>query len=177
LLRHYPIRGQRHGEKKVLQERKPRFIKQETELGWHRQYNEIRDDSYQFVRNPDTLQVFDIDKIRLELALPAAMVENVMGELNRTLEELQNLKSRAGNLEIERNELKKHAANLEAERDSYRRVIDEIEPDRIAVRKKADALQERVNALELEVTEHRTTLASIQNSFAWRLLSKMFKLR
>ena len=35
LLRHYPIRGQAHGERKVFRERLPRFAKDERARGWH----------------------------------------------------------------------------------------------------------------------------------------------
>ncbi len=38
LTRHYPIRSQVHGERKVFGERKPRFKEAERSLGWHHQY-------------------------------------------------------------------------------------------------------------------------------------------
>ena len=35
LLRHYPIRGQAHGERKVFRERRPRYTQRERARGWH----------------------------------------------------------------------------------------------------------------------------------------------
>ena len=42
LLRHYPIRSQEHGERKVFVERRPRFRARERERGWHVQYRRRR---------------------------------------------------------------------------------------------------------------------------------------
>jgi hypothetical protein len=58
LLRHYPIRSQEHGEKKVFQERLPRFNPELRRNGWHRQYDEVGP-GHSFVRSPDTLLPFD----------------------------------------------------------------------------------------------------------------------
>lgn len=45
--RHYPIRGQAHGERKVFKERLPRFSPNEKAIGWHVQYNHLkRGDSF-----------------------------------------------------------------------------------------------------------------------------------
>ena len=38
LLRHYPIRSQAHGARKVFQERRPRVLDAEAARGWHVQY-------------------------------------------------------------------------------------------------------------------------------------------
>ena len=55
LLRHYPIRSQQHGLRKVLSERMPRFNEVErTQLAWHRHYDGIRSD-HDFLRDPSSL--------------------------------------------------------------------------------------------------------------------------
>ena len=69
LLCHYPIRGQGHGTRKVLRERKGRFAAEETALGWHRQYDHVRDPSHMFLRNPASLRHFDLEQLRLETML------------------------------------------------------------------------------------------------------------
>jgi len=66
LLRHYPIRGQAHGRRKVLEERKGRFVQDELAYGWHRQYDHVADPDHLFLRNPATLRAFDAEQIRLE---------------------------------------------------------------------------------------------------------------
>ena len=61
LLRHYPVRSQRHGEKKVLVDRKPRFNREEKiTLGWHSQYDHIRT-GHNFIYEPSALLPFDAD--------------------------------------------------------------------------------------------------------------------
>lgn len=45
ISRHYPIRSQEHGRKKIFQERKARFLPAEKEgKGWHIQYDHIQPD-------------------------------------------------------------------------------------------------------------------------------------
>jgi hypothetical protein len=66
LLRHYPIRGQAHGRRKVLEERKGRFVDDELAYGWHRQYDHVAQPDHVFLRNPAALRPFDLDRIRLE---------------------------------------------------------------------------------------------------------------
>ena len=68
LCRHYPIRTQAHGERKVFEERKGRFTDEEIAFGWHRQYD-ISEDNV-FLRNPATLLPFDGD---IRLATLAAL--------------------------------------------------------------------------------------------------------
>jgi len=41
LYKHYPILSQRHGEKKIFQERKPRYDPIEKEKGWHTHYDHL----------------------------------------------------------------------------------------------------------------------------------------
>jgi glycosyltransferase involved in cell wall biosynthesis len=58
LLKHYPIRSQAHGERKVLAERRPRWNAAERAFGWHAQYDELVD----FVRHPSELIRFDPER-------------------------------------------------------------------------------------------------------------------
>jgi hypothetical protein len=61
LLKHYPIRSQAHGERKVLAERLPRWNPAERAAGWHTQYDEFfqRSRSPSFVRDASGLTLFD----------------------------------------------------------------------------------------------------------------------
>ncbi len=58
LLRHYPIRSQAHGERKVFQERRPRWSPTEKRRGWHNQYDQVGAET-RFVRDPSDLHLFD----------------------------------------------------------------------------------------------------------------------
>jgi hypothetical protein len=74
LLRHYPVRGEAHGRRKVFEERRPRFAAGERAMGWHVQYDGVSvEDS--FLRDAGSLIAYDPDAVRLELALNSRDVE------------------------------------------------------------------------------------------------------
>ena len=52
ILRHYPIRGETHGRKKVLAERLPRYDAAERDDGWHVQYNAFAGGETSFLWDP-----------------------------------------------------------------------------------------------------------------------------
>lgn len=59
LLRHYPVRSQFHGEKKILSERKLRFNSEERKLrGWHSHYDHIHE-GHLFLKDPNSLIEFN----------------------------------------------------------------------------------------------------------------------
>jgi glycosyltransferase involved in cell wall biosynthesis len=69
LLRHYPIRGQSHGERKVFRERKTRFAAERAQQ-WHIQYDRLREGD-SFLHDPATLTRYDPVAVRLRVALGA----------------------------------------------------------------------------------------------------------
>ncbi len=54
LIRHYPIRSQAHGERKILRERKARFDPAERAKGWHVHYDHF-DEGSSFLWDPSGL--------------------------------------------------------------------------------------------------------------------------
>ena len=70
LLRHYPIRSQEHGIRKVLTERQPRWDPVERAVGWHVQYDRVSEE-HRFVERPDGLIYFDYDTIYREFLVEA----------------------------------------------------------------------------------------------------------
>lgn len=58
LLKHYPIRSQKHGEKKIFTERKNRWNAEERDIGWHTHYDSIVE-GHSFLRDSKTLTLFD----------------------------------------------------------------------------------------------------------------------
>jgi hypothetical protein len=58
LLKHYQIRSQKQGERKVFRERKARWAEEERALGWHVHYDQIQEHE-RFIRDPATLLLFD----------------------------------------------------------------------------------------------------------------------
>ncbi|MFO0566305.1 MAG: glycosyltransferase family 2 protein [Polyangiaceae bacterium] len=86
VLRHYPIRSQSHGMRKVFRERCPRFI--ESEHGrWHLQYDDITPET-NFIRSPDELIAWDPWAVRAELAIRNRWVESLETEVERLRAEL-----------------------------------------------------------------------------------------
>ncbi len=67
LLRHYSIRSQAHGERKVLRERQPRWSEEERAKGWHVHYDHI-DEGTSFLWEPEGLERFETIDQRLLLA-------------------------------------------------------------------------------------------------------------
>jgi hypothetical protein len=60
LLRHYPIRSQAHGCRKIFMERKPRYSLKGKERGWHVHYD-IYSPGSSFLKNPKSLLEFNSD--------------------------------------------------------------------------------------------------------------------
>jgi GT2 family glycosyltransferase/glycosyltransferase involved in cell wall biosynthesis/SAM-dependent methyltransferase/Tfp pilus assembly protein PilF len=67
VLRHYPIRGETHGRKKVFRERLPRFAPEERADGWHLQYNDLTESGTSFLRDPSNLFRYDANEVRARL--------------------------------------------------------------------------------------------------------------
>lgn len=57
LLKHYPVRSQRHGEQKVFTDRKPRWDPEERKQQWHRHYDHVRP-GHNFLKDPAALRLF-----------------------------------------------------------------------------------------------------------------------
>jgi 2-polyprenyl-3-methyl-5-hydroxy-6-metoxy-1,4-benzoquinol methylase len=57
LVKHYPLRSQMHAERKIFLERKPRFMEELKNKGWHIQYNGINNGD-SFLRNPNELFLY-----------------------------------------------------------------------------------------------------------------------
>ena len=69
VLRHYSVRSQQHGERKVFNERKPRYSTGELNRGWHSHYARMRQD-HQFIRNPGDLIEWGHARVMNDYLLP-----------------------------------------------------------------------------------------------------------
>jgi hypothetical protein len=54
-LRHYPIRSQQHGLRKVFRERKSRWNETERGENWHKQYEDVKNPKFNFVEDSKRL--------------------------------------------------------------------------------------------------------------------------
>ena len=67
VLRHYSIRSQQHGSRKVFDDRKTRFDKDERDAQWHDQYDDITESDFDFLKNRSELIRYDRQKVCREI--------------------------------------------------------------------------------------------------------------
>jgi uncharacterized coiled-coil DUF342 family protein len=182
LLRHYPIRNQAQGERKILQEREPRWDAAERALGWHAQYDEVESGA-PFIRDPATLTAYDPAAIRLQLFLRHRGVEEletalavsehdldvaqrevaIRSEEPERLRREQVAASREmGQAHEERDALARTLVEVEGQRDALARTLDEIEEERDTLARTLDEVEGGRDALAhtLDAVEReRDTLA------------------
>lgn len=65
IIRHFPIRSQSHGVKKVFKERIPRYSENGKEKGWHIQYKNINKD-FCFLKNKSDLREYYDNDFKIE---------------------------------------------------------------------------------------------------------------
>ena len=151
ILRHYPIRGQAHGERKVFQERRNRFLERERARGWHVQYDEVREGG-SFIRDPSTLTPYDPDAVRLALTLRHRGVEALeasLGDVQSVVEtQRRELESSQIERELARTRAELCARNAEAAelRDALERRMTELAETRAETAGLREALEHMNNA-------------------------------
>jgi glycosyltransferase involved in cell wall biosynthesis len=161
LLRHYPIRGQGHGRRKIFSDRRGRFVDRERARQWHIQYDGI-EESHDFLADPATLRPFDEDQVRLELMLDNAVTRHekylaglARNEATRAAQETEAARVRGETLELEASRLDGQRAADEAARarlEQRAADLEELAGDRgrrIAdLEKSVEASQGRIADLE-----------------------------
>jgi len=84
ILRHYPIRSEEHGKKKVFGDRIPRFSASERAKGWHVQYDEFKSPEARFLYRPEELTLYDPNAVRAMLlgrsVLEMMFVQTLQGD-------------------------------------------------------------------------------------------------
>jgi hypothetical protein len=143
ILRHYPIRGQAHGERKILRERRPRFVDAELARGWHVQYARATGGT-SFLRDPGGLTRFDGDAIRVALRAQARHTEHIQRELDDLRDEF--------------------ARTVKAARDT-------MAGQAAAIAERDEALAERraaIAQMQADVADLRRRIADIEASLSWR---------
>jgi len=123
LLRHYPVRGQRHGVRKVFRERKGRFLESERRKGWHIQYDAITDERHPFVKEPQLLRRFDLERVRFDLLLPDKILRDMANRLVTVEGALDAYRT-------ERHEFDQHVKNLERALEDAKRYVADLEGGR-----------------------------------------------
>jgi hypothetical protein len=117
LLRHYPVRSQVHGERKIFDERKKRFSERERAKGWHVQYDDIPDSGHTFIGDAERLHAYDGDRVRLGLLLESETARSAEERARDLAAEVEARRLEVAGLRAARHEAEKHAANLERDRE------------------------------------------------------------
>jgi Glycosyl transferase family 2 len=148
LLRHYPVRSQEHGERKIFEERKNRFLERERAKGWHVQYDDIPDSGHSFVGDPESLHPYDGDRVRLGLLLENEAARSAEDRVRDLSAELEARRLEVAGLQSGKHEAEKHAANLERDRQKLTQHLIERERHVANLESNAAELQRHATGLE-----------------------------
>jgi hypothetical protein len=161
LLRHYPIRGQAHGERKVFGERRRRYDPQERARGWHVQYDEVAEGA-SFLHDASTLTPYDPTTVRMTLALANRDVtalecsvaslrreqESLEGELARLHDAVARAQTMQADLETRLREMEHENQGLQDALAHAAANRDRLEQDAASWRAAAEGSARRVADLE-----------------------------
>jgi hypothetical protein len=155
ILRHYPVRSQAHGTRKVFEERIPRFSDEERRRGWHVQYDAFRP-GHRFLRDPKTLRIYDPEEVRVHLQIHHR--------------EFEHLKAQA---EVARRDIADLGVQLS---ESRRALRDEVERREAQARRLGEELAEHVRARQQLL--HRTEsleqqVVDLKQSWSWTLTAPL----
>jgi hypothetical protein len=156
LLRHYPVRGQAHGLRKVLDERQTRFSAAERAKGWHVQYAGI-DRRHNFLRESATLRAYDPDRTRAELLAAHVAV----------------LAERASVLAAERDASAGHMRDLEAQLAEADRLRAQADTAAATLRTAHRELERGYHALEATARDLERQLGELKQSWSWALTAPL----
>jgi hypothetical protein len=176
VMRHYPIRGQAHGERKIFDERRGRFRAEERARGWHVQYDDVVEGAA-LVRPPETLQEYDRDAVRVALALRHRGVEELEGALEerRTalgearatiIRQHHELDAAHQELESTRLELDAHRREITARRQEMDRLAASVAAIRLEASAHLEARRVQVDALETELRRRADHIAALDVQIA-----------
>jgi glycosyltransferase involved in cell wall biosynthesis len=161
ISRHYPIRGQAHGERKVFAERRPRFSSGERARKWHVQYDGVQEGT-SFIRDVCDLTRYDGDAVRMTLALRHRGVEALeasVAESKATLDAVQHALDKARcETQSARDEIARHSGHTAALTGTLERLNREVESHREEGRQ----LRAAAEARAIEIGETRAQLAQLR---------------
>jgi glycosyltransferase involved in cell wall biosynthesis len=165
IVRHYPIRGQAHGERKVFIERRERFADSERARGWHIQYDGIRQGD-SMLRSEESLVRFDPEAVRLHLLLQHRDVEELEAHARTVGEENEQLRADrvrerqlSETLGIELERLRTSELEHSHERQLLRTRLDAMEGDRRLAQAEIEGMAARIESLRAELAAAEESIA------------------
>lgn len=160
ILRHYPIRSQAQGERKVFRERQQQFAAGERARGWHVQYDSLAEGG-SFIRDAASLIAYDPDQVRIEVALGhreleiaqeaaaalRARVDALHVEIAAQREELvrrdREIERRGREIELRGHELERRGQEIERRGQEIERCREEIERRDQEVERRGNEMERR----------------------------------
>lgn len=191
VLRHYPIRGDAHGRRKIFQERRGRFVESERAKGWHVQYDGV-DQGQSLLHSRESLLRFDEASIRRSLPMRERSqpeTEEVIAGLQSTLETCRTdlrrreaeLEDRDARLTRTRRELELRGAELATAHETLASETDKktaLERDLQVRHLQVDALQRRLDAQTDDAETWRAAaeslsreLSAMRQSLSWKWMA------
>jgi hypothetical protein len=174
VLRHYPIRGQAHGERKVFRERQARFLERERARGWHVQYDAAGPGA-SFLRDPSTLTPCDPAAVELSLVLRHRGVEELDAALAAARGETARLQTeldaRTAELDVRAAEAERLRAELDkrtSEVADQQREIEARGTEIGALRRRLDERDATVAGLRSVADDAARRLDAVHRSLSWR---------
>jgi 2-polyprenyl-3-methyl-5-hydroxy-6-metoxy-1,4-benzoquinol methylase len=111
ILRHYPIRNEVHGDRKIFQERIPRFDEEERNSGWHIQYDNIKIENPKFLYNESKLERYEPYLFKGKLL--AAYSKNIIELLSLEIMNASSLQNKLSLVKNKVNELSKEVLSID----------------------------------------------------------------
>lgn len=171
ILRHYPIRGQAHGERKVFKERRQRFLDRERARGWHVQYDAVREGG-SFICHPSTLTPYDPDAVRLALTLRHRGVEELEASLGDVRSVVETLEASLGDVrsvvETQRLELERSHRELEQSHQEVERSHRELERSHGELARTRAELGDALEQKTAELAHSRAEAAALRDALERR---------
>ena len=164
ISRHYPIRGQAHGERKVFKERRERFSDGERARNWHVQYDSIPEGA-SFIRDACELTRYDGDAVRMTLALRHRGVEALEATVAESIatqsarEECRQLRAAADVRAMELGEARAQLAHLHETLDARNVEVGEVHAKLGKVHIELAAVQQALETRTRENDALRTDIA------------------
>ena len=187
LLRHYPLRGDAHGVRKVFSERISRFSPAERKRGWHVQYDRYLGQS-SIIADVGTLTKFDraathealavshrdsqwhaaalqeiqktADELRLELDATERRWQQILADAKQRLDE-----ARAEG-DMVREQLRQSDARLQHEIMDKAATVARLNEEVARTRTEGIAVRERY---ESDISDLQRRIAELRDSLSWRL--------
>jgi hypothetical protein len=186
ILRHYPFRGQAHAERKLFQERRPRYPEAEKKLGWHVQYDGITE-GHSFIQGAEELERFDQDRTRIALQIYNLEYETLeanfgadssrLTALEQQLE-TENARLTAQKVQLEADNIQLTAQKLQLEIDNsqlaaQKQQLETEHAQLAALKPQLEQNKRQLSLAGLRIAQHENHLKLMYESLSWRVTAPL----